>query len=764
MSHKLFESLWPRSISKRVMFVMAVLYVSLFVMTYAYWSLYMLAELQGHEESKADLLALSVASPIERALGQGDTKNVGDLANQLMLLREPSHDSPLITGIHVEDSFGNVVVDIPPQGKTFVSEALLFRQSSDRSILGSLRIHYNQAHFIYLKNQSENAIVLVFLSLLVVMVLAGLFLDRLLSPLSVLVGNIRDLDTKRAYRLPEMSGVQSEEVQQVYVAMNELLADLQLYRERLEERVKVRTRELRERLIEQRRAEQSLGKVMQAMEQTGEAVLIIDAEGRGEYANPAFERLTGYKLAELKQQDNVLQTCGVMDSVISRRAMQRCRLGEVWKGELTCRNRSGKFYPAFISLAAILDTQKRPKNFVAIIQDQSMRSGLEEQLRQSQKMESIGVLAGGIAHDFNNMLAGIIGSLELAMIDRHDPEKVQQWLEDIETISHRAADLVAKLLAFARKNRVEMHTVSMNHFLKDIRRLMRVIVPESISLSVDVKDEELACLVDVNQLQQVVINLLNNAVDAVNDAAPEHPSLKVRLSRFDADKTFLQRHPDVENRAFACITISDNGTGISKEIEAKVFEPFFTTKEVGKGTGLGLSMAYGILQRHGGTIELDSAPGAGTTFRLYLPLDESGKVDVHGESHAILTEEGETILIADDDSTVLDVGQQLLKRLGYRVLAATSSDGAIALFEQHQSDIDLAILDLKMPNINGPKLADLMREKRPDLPVMFVTGGDLSDSQRDMPQDAEVLFKPLRLGEMSRTVRALLEQEKKQKS
>jgi len=328
-------------------------------------------------------------------------------------------------------------------------------------------------------------------------------------------------------------------------------------------------------------------------------------------------------------------------------------------------------------------------------------------------------------------------------------------INSVDELSQRAAAMTSQLLTFARKGIVQMHELSMNSFVKESLKLAQVTIPENIQVIHDVTTEDVLINGDITQLQQVLLNLLNNARDAVENA-PE-PRIALKLERYIPDDDFISRHS--ESGAFAHLSVSDNGCGIPKKHLEKVFDPFFTTKAVGKGTGLGLSMVYGAIQSHEGFIEVESKQGRGSTFDIYIPLlegaeEEVGVDDLDGPAEC----KGETILFADDELHVRETTAEVLVSMGYKVLQAQDGLEAIDLFRTHQDDIDLVILDVVMPHCGGIPLAKRIRELSSDMPVIFMTGYDKEHvlGKGDQINCSEVLTKPVNFDALSHTIQRML--------
>ncbi|MDX8405064.1 MAG: response regulator [Mariprofundus sp.] len=400
----------------------------------------------------------------------------------------------------------------------------------------------------------------------------------------------------------------------------------------------------------------------------------------------------------------------------------------------------------------------KPLQVCGTHQDISERKNMEDQLLQAQKMEAIGTLVGGIAHDFNNTLAAIQGNIYMSRMELENQQAVSHNLDNIQALSDNAADVVKQLLSFARKGRVEMGTFSLNSFLKEAYKLAKATIPENIELTFTPCEEELLIHGDAPQLQQMLMNLLNNARDAL--AHTEHPAVSCRLNVFTADNDFIQKHQKISaGQRFACLLIHDNGSGIETDILDKVFEPFFTTKGVDEGTGLGLAMVYGAVQSHGGVIEAKSEPDAGTSFYLYLPLNEGIETLTKNKS-AFLPGHGETILLVDDEGSILTTITRVLETLNYHVLSAVDGDSALELFRAHQHNIDLIFTDIIMPKMGGISLARAIRKIDEHVPVIFATG---YNKDQVIPPDnkihhSTVISKPFSLEKVSHLLREMLDQ------
>jgi len=380
---------------------------------------------------------------------------------------------------------------------------------------------------------------------------------------------------------------------------------------------------------------------------------------------------------------------------------------------------------------------------------------MERQFNQAQKMEAIGTLVGGIAHDFNNTLAGIVGNLYLAKQGATTLPDVVEKLDRIEVLSLRSSETVKNLLAFAHKTHLETAPVGLGSFIKEAIKLNRVSVPESVNLTYHVSDEDLTVNGDVTQLHQVLLNLINNAFHATEGMAEQN--ISVSVERFNADEQFLQKHA-VASGHFARIAVSDNGRGIAADVIEHIFEPFFTTKEVGKGTGLGLAMVYGSIKSQHGIIEVESEPGCGATFNVFLPLIENEEGVDFASSDDPVQGQGESILLADDEEGLLVATCEVLESLGYRVFSAADGQQAVSLYREKREEIDLVILDVVMPRLGGIMAAQQIREIDPAARVVFVTGYDeKSFSGGGEELHHPVIHKPYAIEELSLLIRQQLD-------
>lgn len=379
---------------------------------------------------------------------------------------------------------------------------------------------------------------------------------------------------------------------------------------------------------------------------------------------------------------------------------------------------------------------------------------LEARLQQAQKMEAIGTLAGGIAHDFNNILTAVLGYTELALDDAENDTLLHKNLQEVIVAGNRAKDLVKQILAFSRQADQELKPVQVELIVKEAVKLIRASLPSTIEIELNLASKS-ATLADPTRIHQVLMNLCTNAHHAMSENGGV---LTVSLRDVRIDSGFESRKLDLTTGGYMCLQIQDTGHGMPEEVRARIFDPFFTTKDRDKGTGMGLSVVHGIVKSHGGAITVHSQPGKGTSFAIYLPLIRT-EVKPTVRTAIALPTGNERILFIDDEKTLVDLGRQMLERLGYKVVCRTSSIEALELFKSRPDQFDLVITDMTMPNLTGDKLTRQMLGIRADIPVILCTGFSEQISEKSAKDMGirEFILKPLVMDKLARTVRSVLD-------
>ena len=376
---------------------------------------------------------------------------------------------------------------------------------------------------------------------------------------------------------------------------------------------------------------------------------------------------------------------------------------------------------AHVSISTALVRRQDPPGVLVCLEDITHRKLLEAQLRQAQKMEAIGQLAGGVAHDFNNLLAVMRGNVDLLLMGPEPQgEENKDSLKQIVAATERAANLTRQLLAFGRKQVMQAQPFNLNEAIVNLTRMLKRIIGEDTELECDYAAGPIFIHGDVGMIEQVLVNLVVNA----RDAMPHGGKLRITTARVSRQEDYVQAQPEARVGEFACISVSDVGTGIPPEVLPRIFEPFFTTKGPGKGTGLGLAIVYGIIKQHQGWIEVKSQPGTGTRFDILLPpIPAPVPIASADEANAMPRGGTERILLVEDELTVRTVTQRLLESFGYRVWPAESSKEALEIWRAHASEVNLLLTDIVMPgSLTGRELADQFHQENPQLKVIFMSG------------------------------------------
>ncbi|MGO4527069.1 PAS domain S-box protein [Microvirga sp. 2MCAF35] len=512
-------------------------------------------------------------------------------------------------------------------------------------------------------------------------------------------------------------------------------ARLRELNEKLESRVEERTRE-RDRLW-------SLSSDLFSVCDTGGYLIAV---------NPAWTELLGYREDEIAgtridalihEDDRALGT-GLIDALKQGQAIRDIDL-RVPAKDGSYRWINWTFAPA-------------EEVFYSVGRDVTQRKQLEDQLRQSQKMEAVGQLTGGIAHDFNNLLTGIVGSLDLlqSRMAQGRLDRLDRYINAATVSANRAASLTHRLLAFARRQPLDPKPVEPNRLILSMEDLLRRTLSEAIQLRIVASDDLPLTLCDRNQLESAILNLAINARDAMTDGGV----LTIETSISSLDRVYAAAQQDVSPGRFVTISVSDTGTGMPADVLAQAFDPFFTTKPLGEGTGLGLSMVYGFAKQSEGHVRIYSEVGRGTTVRIYLPChtgEMEGEAPAPAPSESHRAEAGETVLVVDDEPIVRSLILEVLAELGYQALEATDGPSGLKILESRQR-IDLLVSDVGLPGLNGRQLADHARLIRPHLKVLFITGyaEQAAIASGFLAPGMEMITKPFAIEDLAARIREII--------
>ena len=491
-------------------------------------------------------------------------------------------------------------------------------------------------------------------------------------------------------------------------------------------------------------------------ENAADMIAVVDPDGRRLYNSPAYARILGYSnddLASTSFYDQVHPD----DRYVAEQAVKEATgITQVRTIQYRMRHKDGSWHVIESGASAILNPHGKVEKFVIVNRDVSEQRQLEEKFRQAQKMEAVGRLSGGVAHDFNNLLGVIIGYAEFLQESLQPENSLRSSVDEILKAGKRAASLTRQLLAFSRQQVLDPKVLDLNVVVSDMDKMLRRLIGEDIELSTTPGAGLGRIKADQGQLEQVLLNLVVNA----RDAMPQGGKLLIDTQNMVMDEAFVRRYPyPVQPGPYVCLTVSDSGIGMDVETKARAFEPFFTTKEKGKGTGLGLSTVYGVVKQSGGYIDIYSSPGAGTTFKIYLPrVDEAIQAErtLGGVTSSI---GNETILLAEDESSLRTLTRNTLELCGYKVLEAKDGVEALEVSDRYKGPIDLLLTDMVMPGMGGRALAQELTRRRPEIRLAYMSGytGQAVGSQGPVDPGSVFLLKPFTRELLTRKIREALD-------
>ena len=506
-----------------------------------------------------------------------------------------------------------------------------------------------------------------------------------------------------------------------------------------------------------KKMEQQLVKLSLAVEQSPASIVITNIDGDIEYVNPKFCEITGYSFNELIGKNPRVLKSGWTSDDEYKTLWDIITSGKMWKGIFRNKRKDGSYYWESALIAPIKDSGGKIINYIGVKEDITRQKELEEQLLQIQKLESIGTLAGGIAHEFNNVLTAINGYAQLILSKTEQNKILHDYAHSILTGGARAAELVKNLLAFSRKQIIQPRITNINDIIKNLKKILVNTIEEDIDLLLELSDNVLPVKADPSQIQQILINLVTNARDAVNQKKSTSESKRITIKTenkyiYDDKAT---KHPEIKKGQYICLIVEDNGIGMDKKTLKKIYDPFFTTKPKWMGSGLGLSTVYGIVKQNNGHIEVTTYPDKGTLFKIYWPVANSKDKNTdeftrHETSNNLSV--NKNIFLVEDNETLRKFISHSLSISGFNV--TSFEDGLTALEkiknENISTSIDLIISDIVMPKMGGIELVQNLKMKFPNTKVILITGYplDKTDSLKHLDNNTYLLHKPFKFSEL----------------
>ncbi len=506
-------------------------------------------------------------------------------------------------------------------------------------------------------------------------------------------------------------------------------------------------------ITESKLATERIAQQAALLDKTHEAIVLFNMEGEILFWNKGAEAIYGWTREEAQGQLVTLVTGGKNAGTHEQGCRATLATGH-WTNEASLPHKDGREIVVESHWSLIRDTADQPKAFLVISHDIGERKQMESQLMRAQRMESIGTLAGGIAHDLNNILTPVMMSIEMLRCVAPDP-KAQKIITTIESISRRGADIVRQVLSFARGMKGQHVEVQPRHVLKDIQAFIKETLPKNVQFKCRFPNESWTLMGDPTQLHQIIMNLCVNA----RDAMPGGGCLTISIENVVIDAQYASMHLAATPGKYVAINVTDTGTGIPPEILDKIFDPFFTTKEIGKGTGLGLSTVISIVKSHHGFVDVASEVGKGTTFKIHLPALEtsSGEAAAGDQLLDLPRGRGETVLVVDDESSILTITGQTLEAFGYKIITASEGTEAIARYAEQREKIAVVLMDMAMPVLDGPAAVRVLMKMNPEVKIIAASGLK-SDAaiQETNPEIKFFIEKPYTAGTLLKTLRDIL--------
>jgi PAS domain S-box-containing protein len=625
----------------------------------------------------------------------------------------------------------------------------------DGTVIGDVQLAFDRA--VYrdrvqrdVQNVIIVALVVLLMSVVGVRLLVRSLLERPLADLSTLVARFAQGNYDPSPALARSGHGELRTLGDVLTTMGEQIrAQLQALTEsnaRLATEVRVREE-----------AEAALRLQGAALQAAANAIAISTADSTVVWVNDAFTANTGYSAAEaIGRQARDLVRPRTFDPAVYEQLWSTVREGRVWQGEIQQRRKDESTYVADLTVTPLRDANGAITHLIAVEQDITDRLRLEAQVRQAQKMESVGRLAGGVAHDFNNMLSVIIGNTELALMHPAIDAEMRADLEQVRRAANRSADLTRQLLTFARKQDVRARAIDLNAAVEQSLTMLRRMIGEHVQFTWQPAVTVWPISIDPAQLDQVLANLCVNARDAIGDLG----QVTITTANRTLDEAWCAQRPGARPGEFVMLSVSDTGCGMPPDVLSEIFEPFFTTKPIGEGTGLGLATVYGVVTQHNGFITVSSTVGVGSTFEMYWPRHAGAPASPTEAKLDDRRSHGETILVVEDEPMVLEFAVRALRTYGYAVLAAASANEAIALVHSHVGQIQLIVSDVVMPMMSGPELAGILNTVQPRAAVLYMSGFSRSSAggHRLIGDGATYISKPFSPEQLATKVREVLDQ------
>lgn len=511
-------------------------------------------------------------------------------------------------------------------------------------------------------------------------------------------------------------------------------------------------------ITEKKKYEEELEKTRAAIEQSGDTIVITDIKGDIEYVNPAFEKITGYSRSEALGKNPRILKSGIHDIEFYEKLWETISSGMIWSGVITNRRKDGSLYHEEAVISPVYGKNGQIINFVAVKRDITEKLNMQKALVQSQKMEAVGMLAGGVAHDFNNILTAIMSYAEILSSSGDIPSQYREDVNEILSSAQKGVSLTKQLLAFSRKQISSPSVCDVRKVVSNMEKMLCRLIGENIKLEIKVQEGNYSVFIDASQLEQILMNLVVNARDAVNETG----KIEIEIAELKNSEDLKKRDINLHNQRLVKISVKDNGAGLSEEAKKHLFEPFFTTKEKGKGTGLGLSTVWNLVKQNKGEIDVESRPGQGTVFSIYFTAAGEEKfADVSREDKTAPLSGMESILLVEDEDSLLRLGKRILSGLGYKVFTASNGQEALEKMKEI-GRVDILITDLIMPGMSGKALSDKLLSKGKAGKTLFMSGytDEIIGKHGVLEKGVAFIYKPFSVNAFLSKVRETLDSNK----